>query len=138
MEAVTTTVKVRYAETDQMGVVYHANYLIWFELGRSALLTSLDLDYLQLEKEGIVSPVLKVDASFLSPVRYGELVTIKTWVEKYDGLRVTYAYELLVEERLCVVASTVHICVRKDSFKPLSIRRSLPAWDQIYKEISRT
>lgn len=137
MEVATSTIDVRYAETDQMGVVYHANYLVWFELGRSALLDSLGLDYVQLEKEGLVSPVIKVEASFLSPARYGEDVTVKTWVETYDGLRVTYAYEILVGERLCVQGSTVNICVRSVDFRPISIRRSLPLWDEVYERIKR-
>jgi len=137
MKMVETTVQVRYAETDQMGVVYHANYLVWFELGRSALLDSLGLDYVQMEKEGLVSPVIKVEASFLSPARYGEEVTVKTWVDSYDGLRVTYAYEVLVGERLCVTGTTVNICVRKEDFKPVSIRRRLPQWDQVYNSIKR-
>lgn len=137
MKMVETTVQVRYAETDQMGVVYHANYLVWFELGRSALLDSLGLDYVQMEKEGLVSPVIKVEASFLSPARYGEEVTVKTWVDSYDGLRVTYAYEVLVGERLCVTGTTVNICVRTEDFKPVSIRRRLPQWDQVYNNIKR-
>lgn len=137
MKMVETTVQVRYAETDQMGVVYHANYLVWFELGRSALLDSLGLDYVQMEKEGLVSPVIKVEASFLSPARYGEEVTVKTWVDSYDGLRVTYAYEVFVGERLCVTGTTVNICVRTEDFKPVSIRRRLPQWDQVYNNIKR-
>lgn len=137
MKMVETTVQVRYAETDQMGVVYHANYLVWFELGRSALLDSLGLDYVQMEKEGLVSPVIKVEASFLSPARYGEEVTVKTWVDSYDGLRVTYAYEVLVGERLCVTGTTVNICVRTEDFKPVAIRRRLPQWDQVYNSIKR-
>lgn len=64
MQVFETKVQVRYAETDQMGVVYHANYLIWFELGRSALLDSVGLDYAELERAGFVSPVLNVEASF--------------------------------------------------------------------------
>lgn len=136
MEVYTTTVQVRYAETDQMGVVYHANYLIWFELGRSALLDALNLDYVQMEKEGLVSPVIQVEASFKSPARYGDEVTIKTWVRSYDGLRVTYAYEVFVEDRLCVTGSTVNICVRSEDFRPVSIRRSLPTWDAIYQQIA--
>lgn len=137
MGIVETTVQVRYAETDQMGVVYHANYLIWFELGRSALLDSYGLDYVQMEKEGLVSPVIQVEASFVSPARYGEEVTIKTWVKKYDGLRVTYAYEVSVGERLCVIGSTVNICVRAEDFRPVSIRRRLPHWDQVYNTIKQ-
>lgn len=131
-----TQTKVRYAETDQMGVVYHANYLVWFELGRTALVDSLGLDYVKMEEEeGLLSPVLKVDASFANPVRYGDEATITTWVEKYDGLRVTYNYEIAVGDRICVTGSSVHVCVRKENFRPVSLRRILPEWHKIYDEI---
>lgn len=132
MQKYKTKVKVRYAETDQMGVVYHANYLVWFELGRSALMDGVGLDYVQMETEGLLSPVIKVEASFISPVRYGEEVTIITWLKAYDGLRVTYAYEILVGERVCATGSTVHVCVRTGDFRPVSMRRSLPHWHEVY------
>lgn len=131
-------IEVRYAETDQMGVVYHANYLVWFELGRSALLAAQGLDYAGLEQQGFLSPVISVEASFLSPVRYGEAVVIKTKVQAYDGLRTTYAYEVWVDERLCVRGSSVHVCVRKEGFRPISIRRSLPQWDAVYERIKHS
>lgn len=135
MQVFETKTKVRYAETDQMGVVYHANYLVWFELGRAAVLDALNLDYVKMEKEGFVSPVLKVEASFLSPARYGEEVVIKTWVREYDGLRTTYAYEISANGRVCVTGSSVHVCVRTDDFRPVSVRRSLPEWHKVYEKI---
>lgn len=135
MKVFETSFPVRYAETDQMGVVYHANYLVWFELGRAALLDNLGVDYLQLEKEGLVSPVIRAELSFLSPARYGEEVTVKTWVEGYDGLRITYAYRILAAGRLLVEGKTVHVCVRLEDFRPISLRRSLPQWDALYEEI---
>ncbi|HHU61460.1 MAG: thioesterase family protein [Bacillota bacterium] len=136
MKKFKTETKVRYAETDQMGVVYHANYLIWFELGRTALVDGLGLDYRQMEQEeGLLSPVLSVEATFLSPARYGDVVSITTWVEKYDGLRVTYNYEIEVGNRMCVKGSSVHVCVRKDDFRPVSLRRALPEWHRVYDEI---
>lgn len=131
-------IEVRYAETDQMGVVYHANYLVWFELGRSALLDAERLNYVAMEQEGFISPLISVEASFLSPVRYGEAVVIKTRVQAYDGLRVKYAYQIWVQERLCVTGSSVHVCVRKDGFQPISIRRSLPEWHAVYEKIKHS
>lgn len=131
-------IEVRYAETDQMGVVYHANYLIWFELGRSALLTAHGLDYGAMEQLGFVSPVISVEASYLSPVRYRDAVIIKTKVQAYDGLRITYAYEIWVQERLCVTGSSIHVCVRKEGFRPVSIRRTLPQWHAVYEKIKHS
>ena len=63
MYAATTEAAVRYAETDQMGVVYHANYLVWLELGRTALVESLGLSYVDMEQDGIVSPILEVGSN---------------------------------------------------------------------------
>src|SRR5690554_2645976 len=88
-------IEVRYAETDQMGVVYHANYLIWMEVGRTSLIRELGFNYAEMEKDGIISPVLDIQASYKKPVRYGEKALVKTWIEEYDGLRVVYGYEIL-------------------------------------------
>lgn len=57
-------IEVRYAETDQMGVVYHANYLVWMELGRTQLIKELGFNYAEMEKDGIISPVLDIQASY--------------------------------------------------------------------------
>lgn len=137
MHVCTTSFDVRYAETDQMGVVYHANYLIWFELGRTAFTKSIGLDYLEMEEAGIVSPVINVRASFKKPVRYGDEVVVKTWIETYDGLRVTYGYEVRSAAQVCVTGTTVHVCVRKVDFRPISIRRQLPEWDEVYERVKR-
>ncbi|EDL65756.1 acyl-CoA thioesterase, partial [Bacillus sp. SG-1] len=92
------SIEVRYAETDQMGVVYHANYLVWMELGRTKLIEDLGFRYADMEKDGIISPVIDIEISYKSPVRYGEKAFVKTWIESYDGLRVTYGYEILNEK----------------------------------------
>lgn len=120
-----------------MGVVYHANYLVWFELGRAALLEQLDMDYVQLEQKGYVSPVINVEAYFKSPARYGDEVMVRTWVQAYDGLRVTYAYEILVGDRLCALGSSVHVCVRTEDSRPVSMRKSLPRWHEVYERLAQ-
>ncbi|WP_173916412.1 thioesterase family protein [Halobacillus sp. Marseille-Q1614] len=126
-------VKVRYQETDMMGVVYHANYLIWFEMGRTALIEDLGFHYHQIEKQGVVSPVVDAQASYKQPVRYGDDVAVKTWVKDYDGLRITYGYEVVHGDgRLAVEGETKHVIVKKDSFRPVSIRRSFPEWHEAY------
>lgn len=131
-------VEVRYAETDKMGVVYHANYLIWMELGRSALIKDLGFNYADIEEDGIVSPVIDVQVSYKKPLLYGEVAKVKTWVEDYNGLKITYGYEILNEkEELAVTGTTTHVCAKQDSFRPISIRRSFPEWHEAYEKAKR-
>lgn len=131
-------IDVRYAETDQMGVVYHANYLVWMELGRTKLIQDLGFNYAEMEKEGIISPVIDIEASYKKPLRYGETATVHTWVEEYDGIRVTYGYEILTENgELAVTGLSKHVCVKKDSFRPISIKRSYPEWHQAYENAKK-
>ncbi|XJZ28946.1 acyl-CoA thioesterase [Bacillota bacterium Lsc_1132] len=134
----TTKIPVRYAETDQMGVVYHANYLIWMELGRTTFIEELGFNYAQLEKDGILSPVIDIQVSYKKPVRYGEIATVKTWVEEYDGIRVKYGYEILTPQGdIAVTGFTEHVCVKKDSFRPVSFRRIHPIWHEAYEKAKK-
>jgi acyl-CoA thioester hydrolase len=132
------TVQVRYAETDQMGVVYHANYLVWMELGRTKLIEDLGFNYAEIEKDGILSPVVDLNISYKTPVRYGEKALVKTWVEGYDGIRITYAYEIYNEEnQLAISGQSKHVCVKKESFRPISIRRMFPDWHEAYEKAKK-
>lgn len=126
-------IQVRYAETDQMGVVYHTNYIIWMELGRTQLIEDLGYRYADMEKDGFISPVIEVQVRYKSPVRYGEKAVIKTWIEEYDGLRVTYGYEVLTEKGDVAIQSTSqHVCAKKDSFRPVAMRKYFPDWHEAY------
>ena len=73
-----TKVRVRYAETDQMGVVYHSNYFQYFEVARAEAIRDLDYTYADMEKEGVMMPVVEVQAKYLRPALYDQLLTIKT------------------------------------------------------------
>ena len=126
-------IEVRYAETDQMGVVYHANYLVWLELGRTQLVRDLGFNYSDMEKEGIVSPVLEVNIKYKKPLRYGETATVHTWIEEYSPLKTRYGYEIYNEEgELSAAAETVNTCVKKDTFRPVSLKRQFPEWHAAY------
>ncbi|HAQ07973.1 MAG TPA: hypothetical protein DCR24_10785 [Bacillus bacterium] len=126
-------IEVRYAETDQMGVVYHANYLVWMELGRTQLIKELGFNYAEMEKDGIISPVLDIQASYKKPLRYGETATIKTWVEEYDGFRSLYKYEIYNGDgELALTGSSKHVCVKKENFRPISLKRKFPDWHEAY------
>lgn len=135
MNKVRTPIEVRYQETDQMGVVYHANYLIWFEIGRTKFIKSIGLDYAKMEKQGVLAPVINAQLSYKKPVRYGEEANVVTWLEKYDGLRITYAYQILDgENNVAVSGITEHVIVKEGSFRPLSLRRSFPDWHEAYSK----
>ncbi len=126
-------VKVRYQETDQMGVVYHANYLVWFEIGRTNLIEQLGFNYADMEHRGVVSPVIDIEAKYKKPLKYGDTATVKTIIEKYDGFRVVYYYEIFNESgELAVTGRTTHVCVKKETFRPISIRKSFPDWHEAY------
>src|SRR5258708_33493210 len=77
---VETTFRVRYAETDQMGVVHHANYLVWFELARSEFCRTHGIDYRQMEAEGFVLPVVEARVRYVSPARYEDEVVVHSTV----------------------------------------------------------
>lgn len=134
----TREIEVRYAETDQMGVVYHANYLVWMELGRTQLIQDLGFSYAEMEKDGIISPVIDLQISYKKPLRYGEIATVNTWIEYYDGMKVIYGYEILTPDAsTAVIATSSHVCVRKDSFHPIRIRKQYPDWHEAYEKAKK-
>jgi len=132
-------VEIRYADTDQMGVVYHANYVIWMEIGRTQLIRDLGYDYTKLEEMGIVSPVIELNVQYKKAMRYGQVATVRTWVEQHDKLRTTYGYEILHEDgSVAATGTTVNILVTKENFRPVPLRKIDPDWDAKYHEIART
>jgi acyl-CoA thioester hydrolase len=129
-----TEIEVRYAETDQMGVVYHANYLIWFEIGRSKLVEQLGFRYMDIEEQGYISPVVDVTVSYKKPVHYGERVTITTWIESYNSIRTVYGYHIFNQHgELCVDGLSSHVVVNKKDFRPISLRKVFPDWHAAYE-----
>jgi acyl-CoA thioester hydrolase len=115
-EVIETTVRVRYAETDAMGVVYHTNYLIWFEVGRGEYMRQKGGDYADFEAQGVYLPVSEIDARFMAPARYSDLVTIRTWVEELRSRSLTLAYEAVMREtgQVLVTGHTRHICTNRE------------------------
>lgn len=133
LNKIRTPIEVRYQETDQMGVVYHANYLVWFEIGRTKFIESLGLKYDEMEKQNVVSPVVDATISFKKPIRYGEKVVVDTWIETYNGIRTVYAYTILNQDgAIAVSGTTEHVIVNKDTFRPLSLRKTFPDWHEAY------
>lgn len=109
-----TQVTVRYVETDMMGVVYHGNYLPWFEVGRTTLLKELGLPYRQLEEEGFRLPVLEVSARYLRPAVYDDTVTIVTRLHDRPLLRIRLDYEVRRGDELLATGHTVHAFIDRE------------------------
>lgn len=131
-------IEIRYAETDQMGVVYHANYLVWMEIGRTKLIEDLGFTYAGLEADGYLSPVTDLSIKYKAAMRYGETAIIRTWIESHGKLRTTYGYEILhADGTVAATATSEHVVVRKDTFRPVSLRKIDPAWDAKYAEIAK-
>jgi acyl-CoA thioester hydrolase len=106
-------VRVRYAETDQMGVAYHGGYFAWFEVGRTDLLRGRGLTYRELEQEGLRLPVIETHARFLRPAFYDDVLEIRTRLEAMGGARIAFGYEVHREGTAgpLATASTSHAAV---------------------------
>ncbi len=112
-------VRVRYAETDQMGVVYHSNYLIWFEVGRVELIRQMGLNYKQMEEEGFGISVVDVHARYRAPARYDDELVIETQLLAARGAVIKFGYRVLrvADGVLLCEGETAHVCVGKDMKK---------------------
>jgi acyl-CoA thioester hydrolase len=91
------TVRVRYAETDQMGVVYHGNYAQYFEMGRVEWLRNLGVSYKWMEENGVMLPVVSLNINFKKPARYDDLLRIKTILKSQTSVKIEFDYEIYNE-----------------------------------------
>jgi acyl-CoA thioester hydrolase len=122
-----TTFRVRYPEIDRMGVAHHANYFIWFELGRTELMRGLGCDYKSVEDgQGIAFPVINTGARFLAPARYDDWLEVRTRLSSVVGARLRFDYELFRRDGRSPLATgfTEHAVV-DDSGRPVRLPREL-------------
>lgn len=104
----TTEVVVRYAETDMMGIVYHANYLPWLEIGRTQLLKENGMSYRNIEEQGLLLPVLEVSMQYRKPATYDDVITIKTTMPEKPIVKIRMEYELTRDDDLIATGFSVH------------------------------
>lgn len=129
---------MRYGETDQMGVVYHTNYLNWFEVGRTELIRNAGLTYRELEERGVLLPVTDASLSYKKPARYDDVVEIQTRVKELSAVRLAFAYDIIrvSDQELLVSGETMHVFTNAE-LKPIRLSRTEPevyAWlDAQYK-----
>lgn len=112
-------IRVRYAETDQMGYVYYGNYAAYYEVGRVECLRSLGLSYKELEAKGVMMPVLENKSKYIAPAKYDELLTVKTTIKQKPGIRIHFHYEIYNEsDKLIHIGETILVFVNMETGRP--------------------
>ena len=111
-----TKVRVIYADTDAMGIVYHTNYIKWFEVGRNELMRQLGVAYTELEKLGLNMPLTKVSCHYLLPAKYDQLVTVETKFDYINRASIRFNSNIWDEEgkKLLVEGYTIHACTNME------------------------
>lgn len=132
-----TSIRVRYKETDQMGVVYHGNYFTWFDIGRTEFFRGLNMLYGQLEETGILLPVIEANCQYIKPAKYDDEIIICTKLVKLKGVRLEFEYTLRKKKDNLLIAkgSTIHAFVDKD-LKPINFKKKYrQIWDLLGETI---
>lgn len=114
-----TQIRVRYAETDQMGYVYYGNYAMYFEVARVESLRAAGFSYKKMEEDGIIMPVLELHTQFVRPGKYDQLLTVRTRIPEMPGIRIKFDYEVVNEKDETITKGwTTLTFLKKDSHRP--------------------
>jgi acyl-CoA thioester hydrolase len=117
-----TNIRVRYAETDQMGFVYYGNYATYYEVTRVEALRSLGISYKILEENGVLMPVLENWSKYIRPAKYDDFLTIKLFLKEMPAMRITFEYEVFNEDKKLInLGSTTLVFLDKSSGKPIQV-----------------
>jgi acyl-CoA thioester hydrolase len=118
------TFRVRYAETDRMGLLHHANYIVYFEMGRAELLRTRGISYRDIEDSGHLLVVVEVGCKFRRPAYYDDLLTLRTTVERVTHVKIVHRYEVLRDGVLLAEGHSTLACVDREG-KPQALPPSL-------------
>lgn len=118
---------VRYAETDQMGIVHHSVYPIWFELARTDLAKEAGFPYSEMEKSGVMTPLIELNCKYIKPAHYEDELTITTRVSKLSPVRVEFYYEVFnnTDSKPICIGTTTHALVNKE-FNIINTKKEHP------------
>lgn len=130
-----TKIKVRYVETDQMGIVHHSNYYAWFEVGRTEFITESGMSYSEMESEKLLLPVVESGCRYIEGAKYEDELIIETFIEKLSGAKVIFNYNVIREKdnKLLAKGTTTHAFVN-DSFKVINLKKkNTNIWNKLDK-----
>lgn len=114
------TVRVRYSETDQMGVVYHGNYAAYFEMGRVEWLRNMGVSYKWMEDNGVMLPVVSLTMNYKKPARYDDFITVRTIFKSQTSVKIEFDYEIYNEKQeLLTIANSVLVFVDMKIGRPM-------------------
>ncbi len=108
------SIRVRYAETDRMGLLHHANYFVYFEMGRTELLRARGVSYRDMEDAGHLLVIIDIGCKFRKPARYDDLLTLRTFVERVTHVKIVHRYELYREETLLALGHSTLACIDRE------------------------
>lgn len=128
-------ITVRYQETDQMGIVHHSVYPVWYEVGRTDFCKKMGISYAKMEQMGIMTPIYEVHSHYKCPAHYDDVLTVQTTVKRLTPYRIEFLYEIYKEKLLIHYGETVHVWVDSKEFKPLHLKKKFP---QVYSMVERT
>lgn len=117
-------IRVSYRDTDKMGVVYYANYLVFFEMGRTELMRQIGFSYDEMEKQGLYFPVVNAQCNYHAPAHYDDLITVETSICEIKNVTVTFAYKITLDGNVLVTGTTKHPLVNY-AFKPTRIPQNI-------------
>lgn len=118
---------VRYAETDQMGVVHHSNYPVWFEAGRTEFIRQMGMPYSKIEGNGAMLPLLELKCTYRGFARYEDVVIVRTSIKEYTGTRLLFHYDVYRdgEDKAITEGETLHVWTNTD-LKPVNLKKFKP------------
>ena len=126
--------KVQYYETDMMGITHHSNYIRWMEEARIDFLSQIGWDYAELEKEGIISPVLNVTCDFKKPTSFPDIVTISVAVQEFRGVKLHLVYEMKnAEGQVVCIGTSTHAFLNAEG-RPIRMKQEQP---KLYETLSK-
>ena len=126
--------RVKYYETDKMGLTHHSNYIRFMEEARVELLRSWGIDWAALEKEGILSAVTAVSGSYKNPSGFDDVLRIRVWLEEYTGIRMIFRYEMSKEDGSAVFEGTSEHCFLNEEGHPLRLKKLRPELHELLQE----
>lgn len=126
--------QAQYYETDQMGIIHHSNYIRWFESARIRYMNRIGVDYAEVEKAGIISPVLDVHCVYKSMVHFGDVVEIITKIKNYNGVKLEFSYIIRDKEtkEIRTYGDSMHCFLDREG-RPLILKKSAPVYDAAFR-----
>ena len=117
--------KVQYYETDKMGITHHSNYIRWMEEARIDFLEKVGWGYAELEKQGIISPVVSVDCHYKKPTTFSDEIEIKVKILQFTGVKLKLGYEMYLDNALVCEAESMHCFVNAEG-RPIRLKKDYP------------